>query len=95
MRLSSDIAKYIKSSLKSLDPGSEVYLFGSRTEDNDRGGDIDILWLTQEKRPNKEVRKFRIGFYKIFGWQKIDIVNFTFGQNDIFKEISISSAAEI
>lgn len=81
--------------MKNLDPGSKVYLFGSRTDDSAKGGDIDILWLTSEKQPAKEIRAFRIGFYKVFGWQKLDIVNYIFGQNDVFKEIALTHSIEL
>ena len=95
MRLREDIAAFIKSELKKFDPHSEVYLFGSRADDKAKGGDIDILWLTDKKIPNYKVRKFKIGFYKKFGWQKIDIVNFTFRENDVFKKIAMQNAVEL
>ncbi len=95
MRLRKDIAAFIKSEFKKIEPHSEVYLFGSRADDKAKGGDIDILWLTHKKIPNYKIRKFKIGFYKIFGWQKIDIVNFAFGENDVFKKVAMQNAIEL
>lgn len=87
--------QYIKNGLKKLAPESHVYIFGSRADDNAKGGDIDILWLTYEKISGHNIRKFRIDFYKKFGWQKLDIVNFTFHQEDVFKDIALNRAVEI
>lgn len=95
MRLREDIASFIKSELKKIDPHSEVYLFGSRADDKAKGGDIDILWLTDKKIPKSKVRKLKIGFYKKFGWQKLDIVNITFQENNIFKKIAMQNAIEL
>lgn len=95
MRLSTQKIQFIKNGLKKLAPESEVYIFGSRADDTDKGGDIDILWLTREAISQQKIRQFRLGFYKEFGWQKIDIVNFTFEQKDVFKDIALSQAVEL
>jgi hypothetical protein len=95
MRLNQDISTFIQTGLKEIDPGSEVYLFGSRVNDGAKGGDIDILWLTKDKIPQSKIRKFKIKFYQSFGWQKIDIVNFTFDTEDVFKDIAMQEAIRI
>lgn len=95
MRLSNQVIQYIKTQLKRIEPESQVYIFGSRADDSAKGGDIDILWLTKEVMPKRKIRMFKIGFYKKFGWQKIDVVNFTFNQNDVFKDIALSQAVEL
>ena len=65
---------------------------GSRTNDNAKGGDIDLLLLSQKKVPKDKLRQFRINFYKKFGWQKIDLVNFTFEENTVFKQIALTNS---
>lgn len=95
MRLSNQVIQYIKTQLKRIEPESQVYIFGSRADDSAKGGDIDILWLTEEVMPKRKIRMFKIGFYKKFGWQKIDVVNFTFNQNDVFKDIALNQAVEL
>jgi len=95
MRLSQEKIQYIKSELKTLAPGSKVYIFGSRADDHAKGGDIDILWLTPKPIHRSKTRMFRIGFYKKFGWQKVDLVNFTFEQDDVFKDIALNQAVEL
>jgi len=95
MRLSNQVIKYIKTQLKGIAPESQVYIFGSRADDSAKGGDIDILWLTKETIPSRTIRIFKIGFYKRFGWQKVDVVNFTFNQKDVFKDIALKQAVEL
>ena len=68
-------------------PGVEIYLFGSRLDDNGRGGDIDLLLLSEQKIDTRKLRRFRLEFYKKFGWQKIDLINFTKEDNTTFKKI--------
>ena len=43
MRISEAEADAIIASVEKFDPDAEVYLFGSRADDQKRGGDIDIL----------------------------------------------------
>ena len=95
MRLAKEIIQFLVSGLKEIEPKSEVYLFGSRTNDNLKGGDIDILWITEKKIPLETIRKFKIQFYKAFGWQKIDIVNYCKTDNDTFKQIALNTAIKL
>ena len=76
-------------------PGVEIYLFGSRLDDNGRGGDIDLLLLSEQKIDTRKLRRFRLEFYKKFGWQKIDLINFTKEDNTTFKKIILTSAQAI
>jgi len=43
MRLNSTELGAIRSTLGALDPHGRIYLFGSRADDNRRGGDIDVF----------------------------------------------------
>lgn len=95
MRLKPEIIKFIKDSLHQLFPGVEIYLFGSRVDNNASGGDIDILLLSKNKLEKRKLRLFRLEFYKKFAWQKIDLVNFTKNENTTFKQIILASAKAI
>jgi predicted nucleotidyltransferase len=46
MRLTPSQQQAITSILRSVDPQAEVLLFGSRVDDQRKGGDIDLLWNT-------------------------------------------------
>ena len=92
MRVNQEISEYILKNLHILDQKSDIYLFGSRMDDWAKGGDIDILWLTEQKVPARQIRSFRTQFYHRFGWQKIDIVNFTFKEENPFKALIIDEA---
>jgi len=73
MRLSQKEIETLKDSVKSISSEAEVYLFGSRVDDIKKGGDIDIL-IVSNKINKKDLRKVRLEFFKKFGEQKLDIV---------------------
>lgn len=73
MRLDIQELEAITSSIKELDPNADIYLFGSRTDDAKKGGDIDILIISSLlNNGDKLFLKGRI-FEKIEE-QKIDIL---------------------
>ncbi len=47
MRIKEHEKEILREAVRERDPDAKVYLFGSRTDDNARGGDIDILVLSQ------------------------------------------------
>lgn len=59
--------------MKCFDPDALVNLFGSRVDDNKRGGDIDLLVISGIiTRDDK--RKIKLKLYESIGEQKIDLV---------------------
>ncbi len=87
MRIKEPVRRFFVEEVGKIDPKAEVYLFGSRTDDEARGGDIDILILSEERLPITSVRVLRREFFKSFGWQKLDLVNFLFNEEDPFKNL--------
>jgi len=92
MRLKPEIIQFIREQARQLFPGVRIYLFGSRLSDRTKGGDIDICLLSEERIDKKQLRIFRREFYKRFGWQKIDLVNFTHTDQSAFKQLIMSEA---
>jgi predicted nucleotidyltransferase len=58
-------------------PHFVVYLFGSRTDDNKRGGDIDLLLIVEDEKKVpliEESRHFiQVAFKKYLDDQKLDL----------------------
>lgn len=73
MRLHEKEIKILKEKLHSIAKDAKLYLFGSRVDDNKRGGDIDLLILS-DKITKKDLRLVRIEFFEHFGEQKLDII---------------------
>ncbi len=73
MRLSKFEIDTIKQGVRTLDPQARVYLFGSRADDNKRGGDIDLLILSERLKPIDKI-KLKALIFKKLDEQKIDIV---------------------
>ena len=73
MRLSIEEITAIKETVHALDNEARVYLFGSRTDNTKRGGDIDLLVMSQ-KLTRGDAGKIRWRLWELLGEQKIDIV---------------------
>jgi len=73
MRLTVDEINNLKKSIDSLDKIAKVFLFGSRVDDNQRGGDIDIL-IQSQHLSRRDLRHIRGEFCQQFGEQKLDLV---------------------
>jgi len=95
MRLKPEIIKFLKLQISNTILDAKIYLFGSRVVESKKGGDIDILLITENKVPLHNITEIKIAFYKKFGWQKIDIINFTINEKSIFKEIALKHAIEL
>lgn len=92
MRISEEMRQFFKYQILKKDPTAKVYLFGSRTDDSKKGGDIDILILSDKKWILDDIFNLKIQFYKTFGEQKLDIVNYEKNQNNPFKEYILKEA---
>ena len=95
MRLDKKIIQFFKQAIDERKLDAKVYLFGSRTSDDALGGDIDILILSNSLIEKRLIRSIRIDFYQKFGWQKVDLVNFTYSNESAFKQLILSNAIEL
>lgn len=73
MRLTESEKNAIKSVISEYDPQARVYLFGSRADDTKRGGDIDLLILS-EVLITTDRGRIRWNLCEKLGDQKIDIL---------------------
>ena len=87
MRLNPEIANFLKHLIQEKIPGSSVYLYGSRVDDNAHGGDIDLMILTEEPADTLIFRKIRLEIIKTIGWRKVDLVNFTYSNESQFRKL--------
>jgi len=74
MRLTTHEVDSIKTAVRASLPEAKVFLFGSRTDDSKRGGDIDLLILNSTEVERKVVRRIKVDLIMSIGDQKIDIV---------------------
>ena len=75
MRLNDLEQNSIKKAFKDVFKNGEIYLFGSRVDDNKRGGDIDLYIIPQIKENLREKKSlFLSKLYEYIGEQKIDII---------------------
>lgn len=87
MRLSNKYVEVIKKYFNEFFKNGEIYLFGSRVDDNKKGGDIDLyLVLDEHKNLFEKKIKFLSRIKKELGEQKIDIVFNTDSNRLIEKE---------
>jgi predicted nucleotidyltransferase len=63
----------IHEELGRLDPAAEVYLYGSRADDRARGGDIDLLVIS-DSLGFRDVLRLRRAILDRIGWQQLDLL---------------------
>ena len=73
MRLSKTEIEAISQTVRCLDDQARICLFGSRADDQKRGGDIDLLILS-DKLSEFDRGTIRLILHEKLGEQKIDIV---------------------
>jgi predicted nucleotidyltransferase len=95
VRIPQTTRRIIKDLVSRLVPDSECYLFGSRTIEDAKGGDIDLLLITPEKIALRQILTLRREILNQIGEQKIDIVNFPKTSNHPFLKIAMDGAIRI
>jgi predicted nucleotidyltransferase len=95
MRLPPNYAEFFKAEVAAVRPDAVVCLFGSRTDDARRGGDVDILVLSEPRLTWEEAARVRRRFWDRFGFQKLDLVCFSPGERSAFKELILLDAIRL
>jgi predicted nucleotidyltransferase len=73
MRLSPEQVHLIRGPILACDPEANLLLFGSRTDDAARGGDIDVLCLS-DKISRQDRRRLRREISDRLDGQKVDLL---------------------
>ena len=78
MRLTQDEIKAIKDAFRATFKEGKIYLFGSRVDDEKRGGDIDLYidlpYSISIKEMLEKKSAFKLMLYDMIGEQKIDVI---------------------
>lgn len=73
MRLTTAEVDALRDTVRAYDPQARVYLFGSHADDAARGGDIDLL-IVSEVLGFKDKLQIKKRLFEQLGEQRIDIV---------------------
>ena len=95
MRLPPPYADFFKAQVAMLRAAAAVYLFGSRTDDGRKGGDVDILVLSDPKLNSEETARIRRCFWEQFGFQKLDLICFSPNDRSAFKDLVLLDAIRL
>lgn len=93
MRLSTRVVNILQDNIQKSFGNVDIYLFGSRTDDNKKGGDIDLAIDTKLSKQDFRKKKslFLALLIKIDFDYQIDIVNFNTKDALLYNEIQQNS----
>lgn len=83
--------KTIKDSVYSLDKNAQIHLFGSRIDDKKRGGDIDLI-IISDKLKFADRGKIYASITRTMDEQKIDIIIYNGKDKNLFIEKSLKES---
>ncbi len=86
--------KAIKETIKNFDKNAKIYIYGSRTDLTKKGGDIDILVIS-DKISLKDQLKIKAKLLVLLGDRKIDLLVAKNENETPFVEIAYNQAVEI
>ena len=72
MRLTREETKAISEEVRRVDATAQIYLYGSRADDTARGGDIDLL-VVSEQLDFRGILRLRTAILDLIGWQQLDL----------------------
>lgn len=93
MRLTRIEIDTIKAVIAKYDKFAEIHLFGSRVNDNKKGGDIDLLVFSDNLTFDDNL-KIKVEIKEVLGDQKIDLI-ITRDKFDPFVDLIFDSSVKI
>ncbi|MCB2149557.1 MAG: nucleotidyltransferase domain-containing protein [Deltaproteobacteria bacterium] len=93
MRLSIEEKSVVVDAVIRFDPDARIYLFGSRVDDRQKGGDIDIL-VFSNRLTFKDKLKIKAVLFETMEDQKIDLV-IAKDSNDPFVKIALEKGVRL
>lgn len=93
MRIRSEEVEIIKEAVKRLDPHARIFLYGSRVDPKRKGGDIDLLILSQQLKSIDSLKILK-RIYERMEEQKIDIL-IASETKDPFVQIALEQGIEL
>jgi predicted nucleotidyltransferase len=93
MRLSPEEKSAVVDAVIRFDPEAKIYLFGSRADDRQKGGDIDILVFSNRLK-FKDKLKIKAVLFETMEDQKIDLI-ITKDSNDPFVKIALEKGVRL
>ena len=94
VRLSEKEIRVIKETIEKYDPNANIIIFGSRTDLTKKGGDIDILVISN-KIDYKIRRKIRVELFLKLGERKIDLIITDNPQKSEFTKVAYKYGVKI
>ncbi len=96
MRLTPREVEVIRNSILKLDPKAKIFLYGSRVQDHLKGGDIDVLVISDHLKFKDRLTIVTDILLKI-GEQKFDLLikSESEAKSDAFVQSILKSAAQI
>jgi predicted nucleotidyltransferase len=92
MRLQTEEKQAITETIAKFDNDADVYLFGSRVDDTKKGGDIDILVIS-DKIDDHSLFLIEEEIFKQIEEQKIDFVLTKSDLNNLFARMILKKGA--
>ena len=93
MRLTDSEQRALVDAITAVDPDAQIWLHGSRARDDARGGDIDLLVMSQ-RIGLKEKLDVLARLHAVLGERKID-VTITRNQQRPFARLAIASGVRL
>ncbi len=94
VRLLDKEIEQIKKIVKKYDPDAKIILFGSRTDLSKKGGDIDLL-IISDKIDFRKKREILVDLYLSLGDRKIDLIITDNPQKTEFTKLAYKYGVEL